>query len=781
MDNQPLVCLRQLLFSQKNATKARHAVIASSFPFPVGVESVKARNVLVVACLSAFKGQLPEGERLASLTAWLEASIHAPITDFLHTADMLTADAADDIECVLTLRNWCHALDLPCAGDIAECRQLIRAHFNDGVHPIADPEVNITVTLDEEYVDACDTPTKKAIAEAFVPTTEGVDLDNPKALFDSLVGKVVSSAEVQLIRQRIANPVPECFDKDSLRALTQAEREVMALVVGVCPDALNRQELLKELHTRSIADITNDHSALWSRVYDYWSATHISDMPFPMASVQTHRVKPGMMLPFVDGDKSNPRFYFFQVTSVVQSLTAEKSSYDVELTNLSGGGHFRLPSKCVLNSSSVSNVWVFNNPSTSSRAGQITDSLVSGLAFPPPLTVIFPGTLIQRRSEGDATKKRGAEEIGDESYGLGSGRGTFTFPRLHEDVPNQLLSNQVQSDVLDFSSSRGVTASEAQSYQAGLAGRVLLGSTYSTICQSGTFNSPAMLTLVQLALSSHLLQLPLTADAKMLKNFFQLNLALNTSNERRDSGFHIQFCLNDRKEIKSAAALSKAIVNFSAIWDLCIDKEGRTFFMRSATSQWIARLAVGMPDSIAHFAPALLVYKFMCGLLKIAGYVREVLTARLSRDDLLLGITEQFAFNTTDWLSESMNPMYAQKGGKIQNSFFTSSSSASSSSSKYGQSSSSSKTNGSKAYGSNARSVRSNPPPPPPPAAASGEVRPCYATMMHKWGDHPKPCRNTRCTDKHDLSGFSKTDLTVHANRLLGQYSQAVRNYVANM
>ena len=443
------------------------------------------------------------------------------------------------------------------------------------------------------------------------------------------------------------------------------------------------------------------------------------------------------------------------------NFTADQVLLNVQA--LSGGNHFGLPGQSILNSEKIPEVWVYDPPR--SEEGEIlTDKLVNSMQEPPPLTVTQPNSLI--------TQKRPASTNWDDGrpVPLAASRQSFSTAGQTSSsttiFPNDFRASTSVSDY----SGRGVTASEAASFQAGVSGRRMLGSTWKQICSDGTFASAGLLTMVQSVSSDVLLELPLTSNRKQLKHFFLWNLCVTVGEKTESLGFHIQLCLPKQTQITSASQLLVAINNFGALWDLCMDATGKTVGMRQIMSAWISALTPGMPDSLVNIDASILTKHVMKGLLKMATFLRGEAAGLLSHENLLIELTKLMKFDRLPLLMDATT----RNAGKFS-SFSRQSAQSGQITRKKGFSQNYS--------ASRAPSDRTDFKSAQDSASSSGfnaeSSNPCYATMLHKLGGSPKVCRAPPpCRSNHNLDKFSRSQLVEHAKNLKGAYAQPTRDAI---
>jgi hypothetical protein len=755
-----LSCFRETIYEKIGSMKkCDHDMMHLSWPFPE-YATVAVRNLFIADGLRLFKGKITLDAARPKLLEWLGGSITAPFDDFFRHENF-SAEAAEDIDCLNTLRNWCHALGQPCHGDMAACRVLIRESTALEHHG------GDVISLSESVLDNTDTPTKVALA---LHLRTGVDCQNPLALFESLVGKDVSTADWEAIQQSLltaqesqqevlvdSNPFSALY----LRALSHCERIILFMRVSGKSHAesasLARPQLLSALQQKSKTDLLEDSSALWSFTDDIWRG-HPSSIP--LTAVESHRIERGWLILVPDGNLTDSRGYYYQVTLV----TGDESSFLLTLSNLSGGEHFGLPQSCVLNTDEVPTMWVYD-PSNTEAGELMTDGLVNNFAVTPELLIKYPGSLIKKR---DVSALSSSESSETNAHALGNGRQTFSSGP--SSLPIGLTARRTEnSSHFDFTTSRSATMSKSQAYAAGQSSRTLLGNPqYLQVCNTGTFTSVSVLTMVQSATMQLVKMLPILNNVKQLKSFLLWNVVLIVA-ENVD-GFHIQQCLlSPSIAISSAYQLSNAIEKFALIWDLLRDKTGQTSFMRDVMSVWLSRLIVGISKSVASLPAPVLTMKFMGGLLNIAGLLRAAGTDTLSRLELKAALTEAMAFDVGELVAESMASNYSGKATFPKPLAVGRSNKSASGANRVHASQSTPRP----AWKANSPHAGSS-------AAAPASNTPCYAHMMHSWGGSLKPCKTPNCTRDHNLSHFSKPALIEHAKNRKGAHGEAVRTHIGN-
>lgn len=377
------LCFREVLLSSTGSTlrKPEQDRLAGTFPF-AEPGTVTSRNLLIKDCYKVLRGTQLASALHPLVTPWLEKTVTAPMEDFLKH-EGFSADAADDVECVHTLRNWCHALGLPCTGELAVCRAAIRASRS---------EEGEIVTMDESFLDSADTPTKLAIAN-FMEVSG--DLCDQTALFESLRDKTISMDDLLQVQETVATgPDPDVpvvpaplFTKDYIRGLSQGERFMLAMNVGLrlATDEphFNRPQLMTDLQSKGPSDASS-RTSLWLYADRFWST---SNNVGPMKRVHADALMCGFLVPVCDGSITNPHTYFFQVTKI--TATEDSSSLTLQLDNLSGGQHICMPERCFVTSDCVTSLWVYD-PGQSELAEIKTDELINSLSTSPPLTVKYP-------------------------------------------------------------------------------------------------------------------------------------------------------------------------------------------------------------------------------------------------------------------------------------------------------------------------------------------------------------------------------------------------------
>jgi hypothetical protein len=624
---------RDILLSKSGSfRKADQDRLALLCPFP-NPGTVAARNIMLTECLRVFQGRKELVDLGEGTAAWLTHSINADNLSEFFRAEDFNGDAADDIDCVLTLQNWCTALQVPVAVSIQDCRVAIR-EAQAGVRLDVPP-----VTLSADIIDEMSTPVKIAIAAHL---RVDVDTTQPLALFNVLLDKEIqqaslsdieASAQAPALRQRAA-----LFAANYLRSLSHGERILLALLTGCrtsSADLTSRAALLHDLLSASADDIKSKTSGdLWKHAANMW--TTAEDTPIPLKRMGTAQLSVGYLLPLFDGT----HLYFYQVTSVT---ALEDLSMSFVLNKLSDGAHIYLPETCTITDDVVLDAWVYNPPS-GPMGDQAVISLSSAMPKEPLVPVKVPSALINKRKR-DTTVN---------STALGSGRAILTHP-----IVPTLDAIQAEGEP-DFTFQRGATVLEASSWHAGTAARLALGDNYRAICRQGTFTSPSILTMVQSAVTRHLMStLSILSNKKQLSQLLLWNLSIAIDDTKPQENFHIKLCLPDQKAVSSNTQLRDAIQNFSMIWDQCIDPSGSTSFMQEIVGDWSDRLAVGMPRSVSMYPTRLLTNVFMSNLLQVAKFLHTSEAATLSRIALRAKLKSLMTIDAGELMAEAANPLWA--------------------------------------------------------------------------------------------------------------------------